>query len=202
MSLRHSYRSLLLAISFAAALCTGTTALAAPPSEAQVRQLLQVTRVKEKTKIDDIQRLLPSFVVQNMREYFAAEIFFSDEERARIDAVLKKFNVVFSQAITWEKVEPILIKQYADTFDANDVQAILQFYQSPAGQKITTKTPLDADDAQAALQFFQTPTGLKLKTKESQIGQDMKAIAKKMSEPVFEEMRQEMKKEIRKIRKQ
>jgi hypothetical protein len=42
----------------------------------------------------------------------------------------------------WDKLEPIYIKLYTDTFSQSDIDGILKFYKTPAGSALLKKMPL------------------------------------------------------------
>jgi hypothetical protein len=52
--------------------------------------------------------------------------------------VMLKF---FRKYLSWEAVEPDMIKLYTDTFTEDELKAIVQFYQTPAGQKAIKTLP-------------------------------------------------------------
>jgi hypothetical protein len=47
----------------------------------------------------------------------------------------------FRKYLSWEAIEPEMIKLYTDTFSEDELKAIVQFYQTPAGQKAIKTLP-------------------------------------------------------------
>ena len=43
--------------------------------------------------------------------------------------------------MTWEKLEPLYIKVYQDAFTQEEIDGILAFYGTPAGQALIKKMP-------------------------------------------------------------
>ena len=54
---------------------------------------------------------------------------------------LKQVQGVTDDEVGWAKLRPIVIQSYADTFTEADLDGIIAFYKSPAGQAIVSKTP-------------------------------------------------------------
>ncbi|MEI7962892.1 MAG: DUF2059 domain-containing protein [Verrucomicrobiota bacterium] len=47
---------------------------------------------------------------------------------------------VFS-AMTWEKMKPVYVSLYAETFTPDELQGLIDFYKTPVGQKYIEKQP-------------------------------------------------------------
>jgi len=135
MRVHHTVRAWVVA----AATLVGTAVWAAPPSEAQVKQLLEVTRSKE--LMGGVMQQQFAALPQQLLEQVIADKNPTPEEQAKFFAIMQRAMAAVEKSISWEKMEPAFIKLYANTFDADDVQAMLNFYQSPAGQKMVAKTP-------------------------------------------------------------
>jgi len=114
-------------------------AFAAPASEADVRKLLEVSRTKEMT-VDAAQQQL-AVLPQQLVQHWLADKNVTQEEQAKFVAMMERALALLEGNLSWEKMEPVFLKLYLETYDADDVQAMLNFYQSPAGQKMLEKTP-------------------------------------------------------------
>ena len=53
----------------------------------------------------------------------------------------KKALALVEQRTSWPHIKPIIEKSYADAFSEEEIEAILAFYRSPAGQKMVQKLP-------------------------------------------------------------
>jgi len=129
-------------------------ALAQPPSAEQVRKLFEVTRTAEMAQASIGQM---GSMPQQMIAQMTAGKNLSPEEQEKIAREMEKFQSVVARVMDWDKVEPIFIKMYADTFDAQDVQAMIDFYDSPAGRKMVDKTPQLMQNMMAGMQQILIP---------------------------------------------
>ena len=148
--MKHFTRIFALAVLLAAA----PLAAAQQPSEAQVDRLLEVMRAKE-----TLDATLPQ--VQAMQQQMVAQMTagqeLDEEDRARINRMLESTNSSLATVLTWERMGPMYRDIYAQTFTAEDVEAIIGFYESPAGQKTLDKMPQLMQNTMSAVQQLVMP---------------------------------------------
>lgn len=65
----------------------------------------------------------------------------SPEQTKLTNDYLKQVQDTTTDEVSWAKLRPTIIQSYADSFTEADLDAILVFYKTPAGQAIITKTP-------------------------------------------------------------
>lgn len=144
-------------------------AQAAPPSDAQVDKLMQ-TMNYERMKREIVQQMNGS--AQGMAEAMAGNKL-SPAQRQSLQRSMDKIMARADQLLAWENVAPIYRKVYRDTFQANEVQAMIDFYGTPEGRSILEKMPKAM----------------------GQTMQEMQPLMKKM----FEQIQQDLQKDIRQI---
>lgn len=135
-------------------LAAAPLAVAQPPSQAQVDRLLEVMRARQ-----TLDAVLPQ--VQASQEQMVAQMTAGQEldeaERARINRVMEITNTRLAEALTWGNLEPVYRDIYAQTFTSDDVDAMIGFYESPAGQKTLDKMPLLMQNTMNAVQQLVMP---------------------------------------------
>jgi len=148
--MKHLTRIFALAVLLAAA----PFAAAQPPSDAQVDRLLEVMRARQ-----TLDATLPQ--VQAMQQQMVAQMTadqeLDEEERASINRALASTNAAMAEVLTWERMGPLYRDIYAQTFTAEDVDAMIGFYESPAGQKTLDKMPLLMQNTMNAVQQLVMP---------------------------------------------
>lgn len=160
---------LLLTGALSLALFAAAPAQAAPPTDAQVDQLMQ-TMNYERMKREIVQQMNGS--AQGMAEAMAGNKL-SPAQRQSLQRSMDKIMARADQLLAWENVAPIYHKVYRDTFQANEVQAMIDFYGTPEGRSILEKMPKAM----------------------GQTMQEMQPLMKKM----FEQIQQDLQKDIRQI---
>jgi len=122
---------------------------AAPPSQAQIDELLDITRVRE-----SIASMLPQIQAsqQQMIQQVLAGRELSEQQRRELDATMNTSMKAVADLLSWEQLQPLYRELYAQTFDAEEVQAMIDFYASPVGQSMVQKMPLLMQNAMQAVQ--------------------------------------------------
>jgi uncharacterized protein len=64
----------------------------------------------------------------------------------------KRMFTILSDQLSWDKMKPLYEKIYGDVFDEGEIDALLVFYRSPAGQIFIDKTPLVMEKSGEAMQ--------------------------------------------------
>ena len=119
------------------------------PTDDSIRQLLQIQKAQS-----ILQR-----VAQQVDGSFTAMLnqqlqdkTLSDEDRQRIEAARERLKVLTGKVLTWENMEPMYLKIYGDSFSQSEIDSMIAFYSSPAGQAVVAKLPLVAQNTMAAMQ--------------------------------------------------
>jgi hypothetical protein len=133
----------LLTLSFCA------SAIAAPASTESIEKLLVVGKAES---------LLES-AYANVNTTFRQSIVqaaggrpLTAEEQQRIDAMSAKLTALMKDELSWAKLKPEYIRLYRQTFDQQEVDGLIAFYATPAGQAMINKMPLLMQNTMALLQ--------------------------------------------------
>ena len=128
-------RSITLALTIAFSL----QAVAAPASQASVEKALDLMHVER--SISAIWGPLEA----NMRQTIAASRGATPptpQQQADENRVIARAIEVMHQEMSWDKIKPKYVKLYIDTFSQEEVDGLIKFYASPAGQAYIAKMPL------------------------------------------------------------
>ena len=121
---------------------------AAPPMPAQVDRMLEAM---------DLETTLDGMVVQieaatrDMGRSILGETA-TPEQRALFERVMAEQNDMMRQFMAPERLTPIYRSVYGELFTAEEVQAMTDFYASPAGRSILQKMPVAMGRAMQAMQ--------------------------------------------------
>ena len=129
-------------------------ASAQQPTEAQVDRLLEVMRARE-----TLDAIMPQVQAsqQQMVAQLTAEEQLSAEERQRIERSAAESSAQMAEILSWEKMAPLYRDIYSNTFSADDVEAMIGFYSSEAGQNLLDKMPQLMENTMAAVQQMIVP---------------------------------------------
>ena len=106
---------------------------------AKVEELLTVMNVEQQQKV--MMDQMSDAITGQMKEQLAQQGNVSAAEMAKMEERQKKLFALIKEHTTWQKMKPVFVKAYADTFSEPEVDAILAFYKSPAGKAMVDKQP-------------------------------------------------------------
>lgn len=150
-----SHKSLFLALLLAASAALAPAPVAAQGADdARIDRLLEVTRARQL-----IDSMLPQVEAsqQQMFEQIAAGRRVDADQQAAMERIRERSAAALRQVLAWENLEPIYRDLYRETFSAEDVDAMLAFYESPTGQRVLDKMPLLMEKTMVAMQRIVVP---------------------------------------------
>ncbi|NDK39730.1 DUF2059 domain-containing protein [Pseudoxanthomonas gei] len=142
------------------ALCTAT-ALAAPPTDADIERLLKASRAE--SMLIAIQPQMQEMQRQQFAQITAGKQL-TAEQKADVDRIQARTTEIVRKTLSWQEMRPLYIDVYKKTFTSQDVKAIAKFYESPAGRSLLDKTPALMQNLMAAIQQKVVPMMEELQT--------------------------------------
>jgi len=118
------------------------------PTEASIQQLLQVQNSKHLVEVMGKQL---DTMFTNMINQQTQGKNLTDEDKQRIAAGRERMKEIKDKIFTWEAMEPMFLKIYGESFSQSEVDSMIAFYSSPAGQSVVSKLPLVAQNTMAAM---------------------------------------------------
>ncbi|OGV56381.1 MAG: hypothetical protein A2017_12605 [Lentisphaerae bacterium GWF2_44_16] len=100
----------------------------AQANDKMLEEFLKVAMVKE--QFDETVNMMMS----QQSKAFAGQGKIPDEVAKVLQGFYKKY-------LTWETVKNDMTKAYSETFTQEEIQAMIKFYSTPAGQSIVKKQP-------------------------------------------------------------
>ena len=139
----HIWLTLMACLLFAAG------AEAAPPSDADIERLLRATRAQG--MLDTIVPQMEAMQRQQF-ERLVGDGKLTPEQQADSDRIQARSSQIMRQALSWERMRPLYIDVYRQTFTSEEAKAIAEFYESPSGKAVLDKTPLLMQNLMTAMQ--------------------------------------------------
>lgn len=112
---------------------------AAPPSDASLRQLLEITNSKKlfESAMAGMDAEAKAMAQQMLK---GREITASDQEV--IDRMNARLVAMMQEEMRWETLEPRYLDIYRQSFTQAEVDGMLRFYRSPTGKAVIEKMPV------------------------------------------------------------
>lgn len=138
-------RSLITAIAIACAPCI---ARSAPASEDSIREILRVTETRKlvESMVTQLDPMMKGLMQQVLGRALTAE------EQRVADSLTPKMSAMMKEELNWDTLEPIYVRIYKQSFSQDEVDGMLAFYKSAAGEALIKKMPMVMQQSMAAMQ--------------------------------------------------
>ena len=122
-----------------AALLASLAVHAAPASQESVENLLAATKVE--TMMDSMYAGMDQLMRQGLKQASQGKPLSPEQQRV-LDGLPAKFVAVMRDEMNWQKIKPLYVQLYRDTFEQEEIDGMLAFYASTAGQALVNKMPV------------------------------------------------------------
>ena len=128
-------------------------AWAQPASEASVLRLLKASGSDKL-----MQQLEPALeqVMRSSMEEVQKGKDLSPRQQAVLDTWPRRFAQLIREEMSWEHMQPDLVRIYQESFDQAEIDGLATFYESPLGQSVVSKMPLVMQKSLAMSQTHMT----------------------------------------------
>jgi uncharacterized protein len=133
-----------------------STALAVgePPSEASIKQLMDVTQVHK--LLDSATAQMDGLMKQAMRQVTQGQPV-TPEVQQQIDRGQAEAMSMIKEILDWNKLEPMYVRIYQKSFTQQEIDSLIAMYKTPAGQMALTKMPVVLQNTTAEMQQLMQP---------------------------------------------
>ncbi|WP_250461199.1 DUF2059 domain-containing protein [Microbulbifer litoralis] len=114
-------------------------ALATPPSDDSIRELMTVTETRE--LMDKTMAQMDNIIKASMQQALAGREI-SEEDQKVLDEMRGQMTSVMKEEFTWDKMAPMFTQIYKNSLTQSEVNGILDFYKTDAGKALVAKMPM------------------------------------------------------------
>jgi len=144
----------------------------APPSEASIKQLLQVSHVR--TLLDSMTNQMDALIKNAMAQAAQGQQVAPDVQK-EIDRVQAEVKSEMKSILDWSKLEPMYVRIYQKSFNQQEIDGMLAFYKTPTGQAVLSKMPLVLQNTMTEVQQLMQPMMQHLQEKQHEIAGKVQA---------------------------
>jgi len=113
--------------------------MAEPASENSIKELMVVTQMQK--LLDGMRDQIDSQFNNAIKQALEGETPSHSQQQA-IANMKDKMSALIQGELTWEKLEPMYISLYKESFSEEEVAGMLSFYKTPAGRAVIYKLPV------------------------------------------------------------
>lgn len=146
----------------------------AKPSEASVRQLFEVMHSSK--LLDAYMTQIDSTVRASMQQALAGQQL-NPKQKQILDDMGRQIGSLVKAELNWPAIEPLMIDVYRNTFSQHEVDGMLAFYGSEAGQAVIAKLPTAMQQSMTGIQGHAQTLTPKIVQLEKDTAAQMKAAA-------------------------
>jgi len=140
---------LVVTLVFAVFAAQAALAQDAKPSEASVRQLFEVMHSSK--LLEAYMTQIDSTVRASMQQALAGQQL-NPKQKKILDDMGRQIDSLVKAQLNWPAIEPLMIDVYRNTFSQHEVDGMLAFYRSEAGQAVIAKLPTATQQSMTGIQ--------------------------------------------------
>lgn len=145
---------------------------AAPPTDASLEQMLNATHPEK--MLEQMVTQMSAGMERGMQQALQGKTP-TPAQKAKMDEYRAKTIAVLRDQLSYAKLKDVYLQAYRDTFSQDEVNAIIAFYNTPAGKAMVEKTPLVMQKASTLMQARMGPIIQQMQTITEQFAKDLEA---------------------------
>ena len=154
----------------------GASGADSPPSEASIKELLEVAQARK--LIDSVMAQMDELMKQTIYQATQGREI-PPKVQKDIDKRQEEVIGLMKELLDWKKLEPMYVRIYQKTFSQPEVDGMLAFYKTPAGQAVIAKMPAAMQNTMNEMQQMMTPVMQKMQRMQQDVVAEMKAASQK-----------------------
>jgi len=134
---------------FAQGAATKDAVAAAPARDASIRQLLEIMHARK--LVDGLPQQMNAMMSGMLQKMLQGQAVSPTQQHA-IDEMVSKMTALMREEFKWDQMELLYLKIYRESFSEAEIQSMIAFYSTPAGQAVVNKLPLVTQNVMTAMQ--------------------------------------------------
>jgi uncharacterized protein len=154
----------------------GSGAATNPPSEASIKQLLETAQARK--MVDSVMAQTEAFMRQAVQQATQGQQI-PPKVQKDIDKRQAELMAILKEMFEWNKLEPMYLRVYQKSFTQQEVDGMIAFYKTPAGQAVINKMPVVMQNTMNEMQQMMGPMMQKIQRMQQDVVAEMKAEGQK-----------------------
>lgn len=107
---------------------------------AKINELFQV--MDTRAIVDQARQMVMAYAFAKVSKSSSSYQNMTAEQQVQIKQFYGKVEAIIANALSWEKLEPLYAKAYADAFTEQQLDGMIAFYKTPTGKVMLKKLPM------------------------------------------------------------
>ena len=146
-----------------------------PPSEASIKQLLELAQARK--LVDSVMKQMDTLMVETIQQATHGQQI-PPKVQKDIDKRQAEVVAMMKDLLDWAKLEPIYIRIYQKTFTQPEIDGMIAFYGTPAGRAVVSKMPSAMQNTMDEMQQMMAPVMQKMQRMQQDVVAELKAESK------------------------
>lgn len=147
-----------------------------PPSEASIKQLLELAQAHK--LVDSVMGQMDALMKQSIQQATQGKDV-PPKVQKDIDKRQAEVVAFMKELLDWNKLEPMYLRIYQKTFTQQEIDGMIAFYKTPAGQAVISKMPAAMQNTMDEMQQMMAPVMQKMQRMQQDVVAEMKAESQK-----------------------
>jgi len=143
-----------------------------PPSEASIKQLLEVAQARK--LVDSVMAQMDNLMQKSIAQATQGQTI-PPKVQKDIDQRRTEMARMMKELLDWTKLEPMYVRIYQKTFNQQEIDGMIAFYKTPAGQAVMSKMPTAMQNTMDEMQQLMGPVMQKMQRMQEEVVAEMKA---------------------------
>jgi uncharacterized protein len=148
----------------------------APASDESIRELLAVTDAHK--LIDTVRGQVDAMVKASSQQALQGKPL-TPEKQAILDRMRTKMEAVIDDMLSWDSLQALYLRTYRASFTQSELDGILKFYKTPAGQAMIKKMPVVMQNVMGEMQGLLQPMQQRMQEIQRETSQELKDLSAK-----------------------
>lgn len=146
-----------------------------PPTEASIKQLLEVAQARK--LVDSLIGQMDNLMQKSIAEAVQGRTI-PPKVQKDIDQRRAEMIGMMKELLDWPKLEPLYVRIYQKTFNQQEIDGMIAFYKTPSGQAVISKMPSAMQNTMDEMQQMMGPVMQKIQKTQQDVVAAMKAESK------------------------
>jgi hypothetical protein len=145
----------------------------APPSDASIQELATLSRSQEVFR--GMKPQMDAMISSSIKEASQGQTI-TPQRQAVLDRMREKMVAAYGELINAQAMQMVMLRVYEATYTQDEVDGLIAFYKTPAGQALINKSPLMMQNMMDEMRQLMRPLTQRIIQIKNEGEQELKAL--------------------------